>query len=53
LHRIEAPVQEVHGASGGALVYKWLNTLRERVAHLREVRIVTTAPVLAVHLDRH
>jgi hypothetical protein len=29
------------------------NTLRERVAHLPEVRIVTTAPVLAVHLDRH
>lgn len=29
-----------------------LNTLRERVAHLPEVRTVTTAPVLAVHLDR-
>lgn len=29
-----------------------LNTLRERVAHLPEVRTVTTTPVLAVHLDR-
>lgn len=29
-----------------------LSALRERVARLPEVRTVTTAPVLAVHLDR-
>jgi hypothetical protein len=29
-----------------------LNALRERVARIPEVRTVTTAPVLAVHLDR-
>jgi DNA-binding Lrp family transcriptional regulator len=29
-----------------------LSTLREHVARLPEVRTVTTAPVLAVHLDR-
>jgi Lrp/AsnC family transcriptional regulator, leucine-responsive regulatory protein len=29
-----------------------LSALRERIAHIPEVRSVTTAPVLALHLDR-